>query len=94
LDVSIGDVPEHRNPGWIGQQYPHTPKQTGRAFAICQPTRKLMFEMNEVIASNSYARCNENNTYKLAVQIDNLFDHEYYTTAWLSNTELTAQGAI
>ena len=31
---------------------------------------------------------------QLAVQIDNLFNHEYYTAAWLSNTELTAQGAV
>jgi outer membrane receptor protein involved in Fe transport len=31
---------------------------------------------------------------QLAVQIDNLFNHEYYTAAWLSNTALTAQGAI
>lgn len=31
---------------------------------------------------------------QLALQIDNLFNHEYYTAAWLSNTALTAQGAI
>ena len=31
---------------------------------------------------------------QLAVQIDNLFNSEYYTAAWLSNTALTAQGAI
>jgi len=31
---------------------------------------------------------------QLAVQIDNLFNHEYYTAAWLSNTAVTAQGAI
>ena len=92
---------------------------------IYQPTRKLVFEVNEVITSSSYARGNENNAYaadgvyylgpgvspgyaitnfrahyditrhlQLAVQIDNIFDHEYYTAAWLSNTELTAQGAI
>lgn len=84
-----------------------------------------MFEMNEVVASSSYARGNENNAYtadgvyyigpgvspgyaitnfrahydltrhlQVALQIDNLFNHEYYTAAWLSNTVLTAQGAF
>ena len=32
--------------------------------------------------------------FQLALQIDNLFNHEYYTAAWLSNTVLTAQGAF
>ena len=90
-----------------------------------QATRRLMFEMNEVIASSSYTRGNENNAYtadgvyylgpgvspgyaitnfrahydltrhlQLAVQIDNLFNHEYYTAAWLANTVLTAQGSF
>jgi len=108
-----------------GNRIPLIPKQTGKAFAVWQATRKLMFEMNEVIASSSYARGNENNAYKadgvyylgpgvspgyaitnfrahydltrhlqLAVQIDNLFNHEYYTAAWLSGTTLTAQGAF
>ncbi|MGA3190325.1 MAG: TonB-dependent receptor, partial [Bryobacteraceae bacterium] len=31
---------------------------------------------------------------QLAVQIDNLWNHHYYTAAWLSNTAVTAQGAI
>ena len=31
---------------------------------------------------------------QLAVQIDNLFDHEYYTAAQLANTSLTALGAF
>jgi outer membrane receptor protein involved in Fe transport len=31
---------------------------------------------------------------QLAVQIDNLFNLEYYTAAWLSNAVLTAQGAF
>jgi outer membrane receptor protein involved in Fe transport len=31
---------------------------------------------------------------QLGLQIDNLFNHKYYTAAWLSNTALTAQGAI
>jgi outer membrane receptor protein involved in Fe transport len=108
-----------------GNRIPLIPKQTGKAYAIWQATRKLMFEMNEVIASSSYARGNENNAYsadgvyylgpgispgyaitnfrahydltrhfQLAVQIDNLFKHEYYTAAWLANTVLTAQGAF
>jgi outer membrane receptor protein involved in Fe transport len=108
-----------------GNRIPLIPKQTGKAYAMWQATRRLMFEMNEVIASSSYARGNENNAYtadgvyylgpgvspgyaitnfrahydithhfQLALQIDNLFNHEYYTAAWLTNTELTAQGAI
>ena len=31
---------------------------------------------------------------QLAVQIDNLFNHQYYTAAQLANTALTAQGAV
>jgi len=31
---------------------------------------------------------------QLALQMDNLFNHEYYTAAWLSGTTLTAQGAF
>jgi outer membrane receptor protein involved in Fe transport len=31
---------------------------------------------------------------QLAVQIDNLFNHEYYTAAWLSNTALSSTGAV
>jgi outer membrane receptor protein involved in Fe transport len=108
-----------------GNRIPLIPKHTGKAYAIWQATPKLMFEMNEVIASSSYARGNENNAYaadgvyyqgpgvspgyaitnfrahydltrhlQVAVQIDNLFNHEYYTAAWLSATTLTAQGAF
>ena len=108
-----------------GNRIPLIPKHTGKAYAIWQATHKLMFEMNEVIASSSYARGNENNAYtadgvyylgpgvspgyaitnfrahydltrhfQLALQIDNLFNHEYYTAAWLSDTTLTAQGAF
>ena len=32
--------------------------------------------------------------FQLALQIDNLFDHKYYTAAQLSGTSLTAQGAF
>ena len=108
-----------------GNRIPLIPKQTGKAYAIWQATHKLMFEMNEIVASSSYARGNENNAYTadgvyylgpgvspgyaitnfrarydinrhvyVALQIDNLFNHEYYTAAWLSNTVLTAQGAF
>jgi outer membrane receptor protein involved in Fe transport len=108
-----------------GNRIPLIPKQTGKAYAIWQATHRLMFEMNEVVASSSYARGNENNAYtadgvyyigpgvspgyaitnfrahyditrhfQLALQIDNLFNHEYYTAAWLSNTVLTGQGAF
>lgn len=31
---------------------------------------------------------------ELALEVDNLFDHKYYTAAWLSNTALTGQGAV
>lgn len=31
---------------------------------------------------------------QLALQIDNLFNREYYSAAWLSNTSLNAQGAV
>ncbi len=108
-----------------GDRIPLIPKQSGKAYADYQVTKKLMFELNEVAVSSSYARGNENNAYtadgtyylgpgvspgyaitnfrahydltrhlQLAVQIDNLFNHEYYTAAWISNTELTAHGAI
>ncbi len=108
-----------------GNRIPVIPKQTGKAFAIWQATPRLMLEMNEVMASSSYARGNDNNAYsadgiyylgpgvspgyaitnfrahydlsrhfQLALQIDNLFNHEYYTAAWLSNTVLTGQGTF
>jgi outer membrane receptor protein involved in Fe transport len=108
-----------------GNRIPLIPKHTGKAYALWQATHRLMFEMNEVISSSSYARGNENNAYsadgvyylgpgvspgyaitnfrahydlsrrfQLALQVDNLFNREYYTAAWLSNTVLTAQGAF
>jgi outer membrane receptor protein involved in Fe transport len=108
-----------------GNRIPVIPKQTGKGYLLYQPTRKLLFELNEVVDSSSYARGNENNAYtadgvyylgpgvspgyaitnfrahydltrhfQLALQIDNLFNHEYYTAAWLSQTTLTAQGAF
>lgn len=46
-----------------GNRIPLVPKNTGKAYAVWQATHKLMFEMDEVIASSSYARGNENNAY-------------------------------
>ncbi len=108
-----------------GNRIPLIPKQTGKGYLLYQATRKLLFEVNEVVNSSSYARGNENNAYTadgvyylgpgvspgygitnfrahydinrhlyLALQIDNLLNHEYYTAAWLSNTVLTAQGSF
>ena len=108
-----------------GNRIPLIPKQTGKAFADIEATRKLVFDFSEVVVSSSYARGNENNAYKadgvyylgpgvspgyaitdfrahydltkrlqLAVQIDNLFNHHYYTAAQLANTALTRQGTV
>ncbi len=97
-----------------GNRIPLIPKQTGKAHLDYQATKKLAFDLNEVVVSSSYARGNENNAYQadgvyylgpgvspgyaitnfrahydltrhlqLAVQLDNLFNHEYYTAAWL-----------
>ncbi|MGA2134432.1 MAG: TonB-dependent receptor [Bryobacteraceae bacterium] len=44
--------------------------------------------------TNLHAHYDLTRHLQLAVQIDNLFDREYYTAAWLSNTALSAQGAI
>jgi outer membrane receptor protein involved in Fe transport len=108
-----------------GNRIPLIPKQTGKAYLDYQATKRLAFDVNEVVASSSYALGNENNAYKadgvyylgpgvspgyaitnlrahydvnrhmqLALQIDNLFNHEYYTVAQLANTALTAQGAF
>lgn len=108
-----------------GDRIPLIPKQTGKAYVDFHATSKLVFDLNEVIVSSSYARGNENNAYKadgvyylgpgvspgyavtnfrahydltrhlqLALQVDNLFNHKYFTSAWISNTELNAQGAI
>jgi len=44
--------------------------------------------------TNVRAQYNFNRHVQLAVQIDNLLNHKYYTAAWLSNTAVTAQGAI
>jgi outer membrane receptor protein involved in Fe transport len=108
-----------------GNRIPLIPKQSGKAYADFQATSKLVFDINVVTVSSSYARGNENNAYKadgvyylgpgvspgyaivnfrahydlfkrlqLAVQIDNLFNKQYYTAAQLANTGLTAQGTF
>jgi outer membrane receptor protein involved in Fe transport len=108
-----------------GNRIPLIPKQTGKAYADFHATSKLVFDLNEVVVSSSYARGNENNAYKadgiyylgpgvspgygitnfrahydltkrfqLVLQVDNLFNHQYYTAAQLANTSLTSQGAF
>jgi outer membrane receptor protein involved in Fe transport len=108
-----------------GNRIPLIPKQSGKAYMEIRATSRLMFNLNEVIASSEYARGNENNAYQadgvyylgpgvvpgyaitnvrahydvtkhiqLAVEIDNLFDHHYYTAGQLANTGLTAQGTV
>ncbi len=108
-----------------GNRIPLIPRQTGKAYADYQATKKLAFDLGEVVVSSSYARGNENNAYsadgvyyqgpgvspgyavtnfqahydltkylQLAVEIDNLFNHHYYTAAQLANTGLSAQGTF
>ena len=108
-----------------GDRIPLIPKQSGKANAEYQATKRLAFDVTEVAVSSSYARGNENNAYKadgkyyqgpgvspgysvtnfrahydlsrhfqLAVQIDNLFNKEYYTAAQLARTAFNAQGAV
>jgi outer membrane receptor protein involved in Fe transport len=47
-----------------GNRIPLIPKQTGKAFASYQATKRLVFDLYEVIASSSYTRGNENNAYQ------------------------------
>ncbi|MGD1071064.1 MAG: TonB-dependent receptor, partial [Bryobacteraceae bacterium] len=47
-----------------GNRIPLIPKQTGKAYADFEATKKLVFDLNEVTVSSSYARGNENNAYK------------------------------
>src|SRR5580658_4531831 len=44
--------------------------------------------------TNFHAHYDLTKRLRLAVQIDNLFNHQYYTAAQLANTSLTAQGAF
>lgn len=44
--------------------------------------------------TNLRARYDFARHFELALQIDNLLDHKYYTAAWLSNTSLSATGAM
>lgn len=106
-----------------GDRIPLVPKQSGKAHAEYQATRRLAFDLSEVAISSSYARGNENNAYQadgvyyqgpgvspgyavtnlrarydlarhwqVALQIDNLFNKEYYTAAQLADTAFNAQG--
>lgn len=47
-----------------GNRIPLIPKQSGKAYADFQATSKLVFDLNEVAESSSYARGNEDNAYK------------------------------
>ncbi len=47
-----------------GNRIPLIPKQSGKAYANFQATKKLVFDIDEVVVSSSYARGNENNAYK------------------------------
>jgi outer membrane receptor protein involved in Fe transport len=47
-----------------GDRIPLIPKQSGKAHAEYQATKRLALELNEVVVSSSYARGNENNAYK------------------------------
>ena len=46
-----------------GNRIPLIPKQTGKAYATYQATKKLAFDLSEVVVSSSYVRGNENNAY-------------------------------
>ena len=47
-----------------GNRIPLIPKQSGKAYADFQATKKLVFDISEMTVSSSYARGNENNAYK------------------------------
>ena len=47
-----------------GNRIPLIPKQSGKAHAEYQATKRLAFDLSEVALSSSYARGNENNAYK------------------------------
>jgi outer membrane receptor protein involved in Fe transport len=47
-----------------GNRIPLIPKQTGKAYLDFQASKKLAFDLDEVVVSSSYARGNENNAYK------------------------------
>ena len=47
-----------------GNRIPLIPKQSGKAHAEYQATKRLVFDLTEVAVSSSYARGNENNAYK------------------------------
>lgn len=46
-----------------GNRIPLIPKHTGKAWLNYQATKKLVFDLDEIVISSSYARGNENNAY-------------------------------
>jgi outer membrane receptor protein involved in Fe transport len=44
--------------------------------------------------TNLRARYDLTRHLQLSLQIDNLFDHKYYSAAWVSNTAVSAQGTV
>ncbi len=47
-----------------GNRIPLIPKNTSKAYAVIQATNKLAVAVDEIVASSSYARGNENNAYQ------------------------------
>jgi outer membrane receptor protein involved in Fe transport len=47
-----------------GDRIPLIPKHTGKAWLVYQATKKLVFDLDEIAISSSYARGNENNAYQ------------------------------
>jgi outer membrane receptor protein involved in Fe transport len=74
LDGSANDTSDSAlsgSPGIDGNIYVHPgnripliPKSTGKAYAVIQAAKKLAFDVDEIVASSSYARGNENNAYQ------------------------------
>jgi outer membrane receptor protein involved in Fe transport len=47
-----------------GNRIPLIPKHTGKGYMVIQATKKLAFDVDEIVISSSYARGNENNAHK------------------------------
>ena len=47
-----------------GNRIPLIPKHTGKAWLKYQATKKLVFDLDQIVISSSYARGNENNAYR------------------------------
>jgi outer membrane receptor protein involved in Fe transport len=46
-----------------GDRIPLIPKNTGKGWLNYRATKKLVFDLDEIVVSSSYARGNENNAY-------------------------------